>query len=313
MLNMDVFPTMITPYNSDGTVDYDTVEKYVEWYFNKGCSGIFAVCQSSEIVYLSLEERVKINKTVWNKAKELEKKSGRKFTIVSSGHISETIDDQITELNAVADSGTDALIFITNRFDPNNEGDDVWIENAKKVIASLPEDIPLGLYECPMPYKRLVTPKILEFCLSTKRFRYMKDTCCDIDIIKERMSILGGSDFKLLNANAQTLLESMKYGCGGYCGVMANYHPELYVWLCENFEKEPEKAEIVQALLGSLAFTEFGIPYPLTAKYNMCLEGIPTENIARNKESKLLTDYAKDSTKQMYELCKYFDKLLNIQ
>ena len=53
---MDIFTTMITPYTAAGSVDYDTALKYVDWYFENGLTGIFAVCQSSEIFYLSLEE-----------------------------------------------------------------------------------------------------------------------------------------------------------------------------------------------------------------------------------------------------------------
>ena len=306
MRQYDVFPTMITPYTKNGEVDYDTAEKYVEWYFEKGCNGVFAICQSSEIFYLSLEERIKLNSVVWNKAKEIEKRSGKPFTVVSSGHVSDSLEDQIEELNAVAKSGTDALILITNRLDVHNEGDDVWIANAEKLLEALPKDIKLGLYECPSPYKRLVTPKILSWCLETGRFYYMKDTCCDAKIIAERNDIIKGSQFRLLNANCQTLLSSLKTGGSGYCGIMCNFHPELYVWLCNNFEKEPDKAQLIQNLIGTVGFTEIGMPYPLTAKYSMCLDGIETENYARNRESAEMTDYMKDSTKQMYDLCRHF-------
>ena len=41
-VNAQAFPTMITPYNAEGKVDYEAVEKMVEWYWNKGCGGIFA-------------------------------------------------------------------------------------------------------------------------------------------------------------------------------------------------------------------------------------------------------------------------------
>ena len=307
---MEIFTTMITPYNADGGVDYETAEKYVDWYFENGLDGIFAVCQSSEIFFLSLEERVELNKRVYARAKQLEKESGKKLTVVSSGHISETIEEQAKELTAIYESGTDALILITNRLDINNEGDDVFIENAEKLLKLLPEDAKLGFYECPYPYKRLVTPKILDWCLSTGRFVYMKDTCCDIEIIKERCKQLEGSTFKLLNANCQTLLESMKCGGHGYCGIMCNYHPKLYAWLGENFEKEPEKAELIQSVIGTFGFTEGGLPYPLTAKYHMSLCGIPTENIARNRKSEEMTDYARDCMKQMKTATDYFEKLL---
>ena len=127
---MNILTTMITPYKKDGSVDYTTAEKYVDFYFDSGIDGIFAVCQSSEIFFLTLEERVELNRRVYARAKELERTSGRRFTVVSSGHISDTIDDQAKELNAVYESGTDALILITNRLDINNEGDDVFIANA---------------------------------------------------------------------------------------------------------------------------------------------------------------------------------------
>jgi len=296
---MEMFTTMITPYHKDGTVDFETAERYVDWYYENGLDGIFAVCQSSEIFYLSLQERVELNRRVYARAKELEKRGNRPFTVVSSGHISYTLRDQAEELNAIYDSGTDALIMITNRLDPNNEGDDVLIRNAEALMARLPEDAMLGLYECPHPYKRLVTPRILQWCVSTGRFRYMKDTCCDAAMIKERTEILKGSGFKLLNANCQTLLQTMREGADGYCGIMCNYHPRLYSWLCENYEKQPEKAELVQSVIGTFGFTEVGLPYPLTAKYHMNLCGIPTQNLARHRKSGELTDYAKSCMMQM--------------
>ena len=296
---MDIFTTMITPYTKDGAVDYDTALRYVDWYFENGLNGIFAICQSSEIFWLSLEERVALNKKIYERAKELERKSGRQFTVVSSGHVSDSLDDQIAELNAVWASGTDALILITNRLDPNNEGDDVFIANAEKIIAALPDDVKLGLYECPHPYKRLVTPKILDWCLSTGKFYYMKDTCCDAAIMAERCKQLKGSSFKLLNANCQTFLKSMRNGGDGYCGIMCNFHPALYAWMGENYEKDPATADLVQSVIGTFGFTEVGLPYPLTAKYHMNLCGIPTENLARNRDSAALTDYGRSCMRQM--------------
>ena len=296
---MKVFTTMITPYKSDGSVDYETAEKYVDWYFENGCDGIFAVCQSSEIFYLSLEERVKLNRIVYERAQKIKANTGKEFEVISSGHISDTVLEQAKELNAIWQSGTDALILITNRLDINNEGDDVFIKNAEKLLSLLPAEAKLGFYECPYPYKRLVTPKILDWCKSVGRFYYMKDTCCDADMIRERCELLRGSCFKLYNANCQTLLESIRSGADGYCGIMANFHTYLYSCLCKNYDKAPERAEFLQAVIGNFGFTETGIPYPLTAKYNMGLCGIDTENIARNKKSTELTEYAKSCVRQM--------------
>lgn len=301
---MEILTTMITPYKADGSIDYDTALQYVDWYYKNGLDGIFAVCQSSEIFFLSLEERVELNRRVYEHAKKLDKN----FLVVSSGHVSDAFEDQVRELNAIYESGTDALILITNRLDIHNEGDDVFIANAEKLIAQLPADAKLGLYECPYPYKRLVTPKILDWCLSTGRFYYMKDTCCDAAVMKERSEQLKGSHFKLLNANCQTFLESMRNGADGYCGIMCNFHPKLYAWLGKNYQSET--ADYVQSVTGTFGFTEVGLPYPLTAKYHMNLCGIKTENIARNRKSEELTDYAKSCMQQMKLATDTLEKML---
>ena len=305
---MDIFTTMITPYHSDGSVDYDAARRYTQWYAAKGLTGIFAVCQSSEIFYLSLEERVRLNRCVYEEVQTIAANGGPHLTVVSSGHVAYDLNEQVRELNAFYDSGTDALILITNRLDPHNEGDDVFIRNAEKLMAQLPREAKLGLYECPYPYKRLVTPRILDWCLQTGRFAYMKDTCCDADILAHRCQQLQGSAFKLLNANCQTLLESLRAGGQGYCGIMCNFHPQLYVKLCQEFEQHPAQAELLQSLIGTLGFTESGLPYPLTAKYHMNLCGLPTENLARNRQADEMTDYAKHCMHQMKLATDYLEK-----
>ena len=309
---MDIFTTMITPYKKDGTIDYEMVDRYVDWYYESGIDGIFAVCQSSEIFYLTLEERVELNRRVYARAKMLERNGNRPFTVVSSGHVSDSFEDQVEELCAIYESGTDALILITNRLDPNNEGDDVFIQNAEKIIAQLPEDAKLGLYECPWPYKRLVTEKILRWSVSTGRFHYMKDTCCDAEEIARRVKTLEGSDFKLLNANCQTLLQTMRAGAHGYCGIMCNYHPKLYAWLSRNYLLQPEQADLVQSVIGIFGFTEVGLPYPLTAKYHMNLCGNPTEVLSRVRKSSDLSDYGRSCMDQMKLATDQLERMLGL-
>lgn len=300
------YPTMVTPYDADGKVDYTAAERLVEWYWQKGCDGIFAVCQSSEIHFLSEDDRVQLASCVRKKADALAEtdKSREPMIIVASGHVSDQFEEQTRELNRIAETGVDVLILITNRMDIENTGDEAWIRDAERLIQTLPEKVPLGLYECPNPYKRLLTPAMLKWCLSTGRFRYIKDTCCDAAEIARRMEILKGSPLRLFNANAQTLLESLKSGGAGYCGVMCNFHPELYVWLTHNWEKEPAKAELVEDFLSMAAFTEC-LAYPITAKYHLSeIEGIPMTLHARSRKKSEFTPYHALCMRQMDELAK---------
>lgn len=309
---LGVFPTMVTPYAKDGNVDYKGVEALVEWYWKKGCDGIFAVCQSSEIFYLTLEERVNIGKTVTEKAKALAEadKTRKPMKIVVSGHVSDAFEDQTEELTAMFKVGADALILISNRMDIANTTDEKWIEDLHKLIEKIPSDIPLGVYECPKPYKRLLTKKMLDACKATGRFAFIKDTCCDAETVKERIEVLKDCDIGLYNANAQTLSETLRAGADGYCGVMANFHPEIYKWLFDNADKK--EAEIVQAFVCMTAFTE-SLAYPATAKYYLnAYEGIDIEPISRAVDCNLITDYQKSCLAQMKTLGDFIKKQIGI-
>ena len=115
-IRQGVYPTMITPYAPNGEIDYALVERLVDWYAEKGCRGVFAVCQSREMAFLSLRERVRLAQTVTTAA------SGR-LDVVASGHISDSPEAQAEEVCAVAETGVRAVVLVTNRLDPQRDGD----------------------------------------------------------------------------------------------------------------------------------------------------------------------------------------------
>jgi 4-hydroxy-tetrahydrodipicolinate synthase len=118
-----------------------------------------------------------------------------------------------------------------------------------------------------------MSPELLAWCAQTGRFSFLKDTCCNLSELKAKIHAVEGTPLKIFNANAATLLESLKMGIAGYSGIMASFHGDLYSWLCKNYEKEPQKAEIVQDLLGFASTIECQM-YPVNAKYHMELEGL---------------------------------------
>ena len=301
IINKGIYPTMITPYKN-GEIDYDAVEKLTRWYIKEGCHGVFAVCQSSEMQFLSLNERVKLAKAV------VEAADG-KLDVVASGHCAESIEEQIEEVNRISETGIDAFVLVSNRLDLHNDGDDVFIKNGERLLANINKNIPLGVYECPRPYKRLLSKRNLEWMLSTNRFQFIKDTCCDPDLLKERLELLDGSNCALFNANEQTLLYSLQHGASGFSGIMANFHPGLLVWLFENYKDE--KAETISDILSMTAFTEV-LAYPCTAKYYLNLEGIPMDTYSRSADHKNLTNYQKLVVEQMYRLNNNLKKYLEM-
>ena len=85
----EMWPVMLTPFTERGEVDYDGLEKLIEFYEEGGSDGLFATCQSSEIFYLSLEERTKIASFV---------KKHAHIPVIASGHVSYSREDQAVKL-----------------------------------------------------------------------------------------------------------------------------------------------------------------------------------------------------------------------
>ena len=262
-----IYPVMITPFTADNQIDYEAVDRIVEFYAQGGCQGVFAVCQSSEMFWLSEDEREKL-------AARVVKASAGRMCVVASGHISERIEDQIRELRRVAATGVNAVVMISNRLASPDESDDALIARMKTILDALP-GVTFGMYECPHPYKRLLTPKVLEAMAETGRFTFIKDTCCDAELIAERIRLLDGR-IQLFNANCATALETLESGADGFSGIMANYHPDLLVWLYENFRSQPEKARKLSSMLSVMSLVE-GCGHPAAAKYHMNLVGVPME------------------------------------
>ncbi|MGI6745020.1 MAG: dihydrodipicolinate synthase family protein [Acutalibacteraceae bacterium] len=298
-----VYPTMVTPYKKENTIDYDGVLALLDWYKRKNCDGIFAICQSSEIFFLSFEEKLELLRFIM-----ANKPDG--ITIIASGHTEEDADLQVEQAKAYIDTGIDAYVFISNRFAKREESDDILLKNMLNVVERLPE-IALGIYECPYPYKRLLSPYVLCELAKTGKFCFLKDTCCDLTQIEAKLKAVEGSDFGIYNANSATLLESLKLGCRGFSGVMGNFHPEIYSYLCKNFSKEPEKAQIIQEFLGFASLAECQM-YPINAKYYLSLDKVPISYESRARSSAEFTENRKMEIDQLYACTCFFKKQIGI-
>jgi len=293
-----VWPTMITPFNTDGSIDYGTLEKLIDWYIKRGVTGLFAVCQSSEMFFLSLKERLSL-------ASACVKFAGGRVGVIASGHVADDPADQADEAKMMADTGVDAVVLLTNRFARHNEGDDIFRKNLERFLKAVPEDTLLGFYECPAPYKRLLSPAMMKYGVESGRFGFLKDTSCRMSDIKAKLDIAEGSNFKLFNANASTLLESLKAGAAGYSGIMTNFHADLYSWLCANWSDDPVKAKELQDYIGLASVIEYQL-YPVNAMYALQLEGLPFNLVSRRADPALFTESMKKEVEQMMRLSHVF-------
>ena len=199
-----------------------------------------------------------------------------------------------------------AVVLVSNRLAKQNEDDAVWKQNAQHILDQIP-DIPFGIYECPYPYKRLMSPSLLKWCAETGRFYFLKDTCCDLQGIGAKLAAVNGTSLKIFNANSATCLESLRMGCAGFCGVMLNFHPELYGWLCKNWAHGGDTAAALQNFATVASLIELQM-YPVNAKYHLHLDGVDIGLTTRSKPFQEFRELQKAETKALYDLWKSFRK-----
>lgn len=253
-----IIPVMLTPFTPDDRIDWESYAKLIEWYLTYRSDALFAVCQSSEMQFLSLEERVEL-------ARFTVKAVAGRVPVVASGHISDALDDQKAELGAIADTGVDAVILVTNRFAPEGADATIVRETLDALLDHLPDDMPLGLYECPAPYRRLLSDDEISYCAQSGRFKLIKDVSCDIETVRRRIALTRDTPLGISNANAAIAWPAMQAGASGFCGIANNFHPDLYAWIRTHGADHPELASELAVFLALAAQIE-PMGYPKLAK-----------------------------------------------
>ncbi len=296
------WPVMLTPFNSDKSINWTNLDRLIEWYLAANSSGLFAVCQSSEMFDLNNEERFALAEYV------LKRVDGR-VPVIATGTFPENTDNQSDFVKKIYDTGVEAVIILTNLFAKENEPESVWISNVEKLLEQT-GNIPLGMYECPFPYKRLIPAETMAWAASTGRFFWSKDTSEDINQIRDKLKMTKGTVLSLYNAHTGSLLESLRAGVFGFSGIDSNFYPELYSWICANWKEEPEISEELQQFLVWGRMT-IDIKYPLSAKEYLVLNGIFEDSTTRlQKEPFNLEEM--EALKLLYTKTKAWDERLGI-
>jgi 4-hydroxy-tetrahydrodipicolinate synthase len=289
--NPEIYPVMLTPFKKDGSVDFDGLRKLTEFYIETGSTGLFANCLSSEMFLLSEEERIQVTKTV------VEQVSGRQ-PVIAVGTFGINQQRNVGFIKKIYQTGISAVILNTSQLAAQSENEEAMKRNLEFILEKT-DDITLGVYECPEPYKRLLSPEILTWMAKTNRFMFLKETSCNLDEIQLKTDAAKGSKLGIYNANIPTTVESLRIGAAGVATIASNYYPELVHFLVSNVNTKTEKYEYLNEMLTVLDPLIHQV-YPLSAKYFLQKRGLEIEIFTRKKLAFSHQDYIK------------FDKLLKV-
>lgn len=269
-------PVMITPFNLKAKVDLDAVSTLVEFYLAAGVKGFFANCLSSEMYSISEDERLELTRHVVRVV------DGR-VPIVATGSFGLTIEDKADFAGRIYDTGIDAVILITGHYANVEDNDAILLRNFDKMFR-LTRDIPMGLYECPAPYKRIITPEVFKTLLDTGRLVYHKDTSIDLEKVKAKLDVLKQDPHALefYDAHTPNAMYSLQMGAKGMSSISGNFYPEILVWMCEH-ANDADRQEDVRWLQGELSRVDplIHVAYPMSAKYFLQKRGLPVRTISR--------------------------------
>ncbi|KQN39023.1 dihydrodipicolinate synthetase [Pedobacter sp. Leaf41] len=298
-------PVMLTPFLSNGEVDYPALTQLTEIYLQAGSSGLFANCLSSEMFELTEKERIQAIKHVI-------KVVNGSVPVVATGTFGGTITKQADFVKEVSDLGVEAVIAITGLLADEQESDAVFNDRVYDLLNQTGK-IPIGFYECPVPYKRVLKPEQLADFVSTGRVIYHKDTCLDLTQIKEKLRLTQGNAFGLYDAYIVHAVESLKAGTSGLSCIQGNYFPELIVWLCDHYNDESlvEEVNAVQQFLIDNMDVMHNV-YPIVSKYFLQKRGLNISTFTRRNVGSFTPTIVKEVEK-LYDDYTALRTDLNIQ
>ena len=269
-------PVMLTPFKNDGQIDFQALTKLTELYMEAGATGLFANCLSSEMFELTPAERLQTIRHVVAVA-------GGALPVVATGTFGGPVTQQADFMKQVHEAGTEAVIAITGLLAAADQSDAYFDDQVFQLLDATP-GIPLGFYECPVPYKRLLSPAQLQTFVATGRVIYHKDTCLDIRQVQQKIAAGDGHPFGLYDAYMGHAVVSLKAGAAGLSCIQGNFYPELIVWLCDNYNDDAradEVAEVQQFFIRNMGVMHE--VYPIVAKYSLSRRGLDISTFTRRK------------------------------
>jgi 4-hydroxy-tetrahydrodipicolinate synthase len=273
-------PVMVTPFTQNGKIDFDGLERLIDFYMAAGVKGFFANCLSSEMYHLSEEERLLLTRHVV-------KHVNGKVPVVATGSFGATMTERVEFTKKIYETGINAVILISSHYATKEESDAVLLDNIESML-ELTGNIPMGIYECPSPYKRVISPEVFKSLLETKRFIYHKDTTIDQAKVKAKLDLIKDNPLEFYDAHAANTMFSLQHGAKGMSAIAGNFYPEIFVWMCNN-ATNPKKQEDVKWMQEELVKAEALISksYPMSSKYFLAKRGVTILPISRSSAQPL--------------------------
>lgn len=269
-----VWPVMFTPYQVDGSIDFDAIPALVDFYLDAGCAGIFPVAGSGEMFFLSQDERDAV-------ARATVEAVGGRAQVLGGGGFGDDWETWIESARRMSQTGVDCVVLISSTVPVSRRPWEHEEVVDQLIRASEEIDFPLGLYECPSPEHRLLNPEGVRRLAETGRFLYFKETGSDVEAIAAKVAASLGTPMRVYPANLNAFLLPRMEGVGGFGGIQSNVLPDVMVAVDRMGENNRALCEAIHSKMLELEAGYLNEMYPASGKYLLQLRGLPIRTLSR--------------------------------
>lgn len=258
---------LVTPMNTNGDVDWDALDKLVDFHLEKGTDSIVAVGTSGESSTLSCDEHCQVIKRI------VDRVGGAIPIIAGTGANSTREAIELTE--AAKRVGADACLLVTPYYNkPTQEG---LYQHFKTIAEAV--DIPQILYNVPGRTACDMLPETVLRLAEVPNIVGIKEATGDLERAKALIEA-APKDFAIYSGDDETAVELMLLGGDGNISVTANVAPAEMGELCRlAIAGEAEAARAIQASLMPLHKAMFVESNPIPVKWAVAEMGLMGQGI----------------------------------
>lgn len=253
-----VISLLLTPFHPDRSIDWATYDAYVDWQLTQEPAGLFAVCGSSEMKWLDLDERLELTRRAVARAGDV--------PVFATANLGPDSTDHAHEIDLMAATGVTAVVLIPQ---PALAGTAArYADYLLRLIDGAP--VPVLLYEWPQVDNYLLDVAVVSAVAHA--VSGIKDTTCTLEGIGDKLRV--ATDTVIYQANLPFLVDSLRIGARGIMAVVSTACTDQLVGLWESFRsgsgdlhRRHRELVVLDGLLRQA--------YPASAKYVVARRGIP--------------------------------------
>ena len=228
------YVAIVTPFNPDGSVNFDKLKELTLWHIEQGTDGIVALGTTGESSTMSHEEDDDVARCV------IETVNGRIPVICGAG--SNSTQTQLEKSRKYHDMGADGLLLITPYYNKAND------EGMYRHFATVADtvDTPIILYNVPGRTGCSISPACCARLAKHPNVAGIKEASGNISYAAKIAKLLS-DDFCMFSGNDDMIVPMMSLGAAGVISVWANICPKQSHDLVAAYQAgDVEKARKIQ-------------------------------------------------------------------